>query len=218
MARLKSPFPYYGGKSRIADEVWEHFGIVERYIEPFAGSLAVLLANPNPANMEIVCDTNGFICNFWRSVKTDPEQTAYYADYPSIHQDLTARHKWLKLWGMDKSARLCNDPYWYDCKAAGWWVWGMSLWIGGEWCDLNQKGNIESRPFVQKNGSGQGVNNIAGRPYVPNKGNSGRGVNAGDKQISVSIKSGGKGVSVQTYDKRPEIKDSGGGRGCKYPT
>lgn len=214
MARLKAPFPYYGGKRRVADEVWEHFGVVERYIEPFAGSLAVLLANPHPANMEVVCDTSGFICNFWRSVKNDPEQTAYYADYPSIHQDLTARHKWLKLWGMQHSATLCDEPEWYDCKAAGWWVWGMSLWIGGEWCDLNQKGNVASRPFVvNKGGNGQGVGNVAGRPFVLNKGNSGRGVNAGDKSIAVSIKSGGKGVSVQTSDKRPLVKTSGSGSG-----
>ena len=173
-----------------------------------------MLANPHPANMEIVCDTNGFICNFWRSVKADPDQTAYYADYPSIHQDLTARHKWLKLWGMQHSATLCDDPEWFDCKAAGWWVWGMSLWIGGEWCDLNQKNNVASRPFVvNKGGNGQGVGNVAGRPFVLNKGNSGRGVNAGDKSIAVSIKSGGKGVSVQTYDKRPLVKISGSGDG-----
>jgi site-specific DNA-adenine methylase len=40
---LRAPFPWFGGKSRIAHLVWERFGDVAHYIEPFAGSLAVLL-------------------------------------------------------------------------------------------------------------------------------------------------------------------------------
>ena len=231
MARLKAPFPYYGGKSRIADEVWRRYGPVERYIEPFGGSFAVLLANPHPANMEIVCDTNGFVCNFYRAVRSDPDKAAHYADYPTIHQDLTARHRWLKQWGMEHSQQLSEDPEYYDCKVAGWWVWGMSLWIGGEWCDLNQKGNIESRPTEKA----QGINNTAGRPFVGNKGESGRGVSAqvADKSPKVMIKSGGNGVSAQRdqipqihewsvgsgvskqamTDKRPIVKPSGAGGG-----
>ena len=231
MTRLKAPFPYYGGKSRIADEVWDRYGVVERYIEPFGGSFIVLLANPHPANMEIVCDTNGFICNFYRAVRSDPDKIAYYADYPTIHQDLTSRHRWLKKWGLEHSKQLSEDPDWFECKAAGWWVWGMSLWIGGEFCNLNQEGNVESRPTSCK----QGVNNIAGRPYVQNKGESGRGVSAQvrDRIPSVSIKSGGKGISAQRdqipnihewsggsgvskqamTDKRPYVRDTGSGRG-----
>jgi DNA adenine methylase len=43
-ATLKAPFPWFGGKSIIAPEVWERFGNVQNFVEPFAGSLAVLLA------------------------------------------------------------------------------------------------------------------------------------------------------------------------------
>lgn len=39
---LKAPFPWFGGKSRVAPQVWERFGDVDNYVEPFAGSLAVL--------------------------------------------------------------------------------------------------------------------------------------------------------------------------------
>ena len=210
MTRLKAPFPFFGGKSKIADEVWSRYGVVERYIEPFGGSFIVLLSNPYPANMEIVCDKNGFICNFYRAVRSDPDQTAYYADYPTIHQDLAARHRWLKQWGMERSAQLSEDPEYFDSKAAGWWVWGMSLWIGGEFCDLNQKGNIESRPTPHK----QGINNAAGRPFVVNKGESGRGVSAQamtDKRPIVKPSGAGGGVSMQ--DKRPYVRDTESGRG-----
>lgn len=47
---IKAPFPWFGGKSRAADLVWRALGPdVSNYIEPFAGSLAVLLARPGGA-------------------------------------------------------------------------------------------------------------------------------------------------------------------------
>jgi len=29
---------------------------------------------------------------------------------------------------------MAADPEWYDAKIAGWWVWGISAWIGSGWC------------------------------------------------------------------------------------
>ena len=43
-ATLKAPFPWFGGKSRAAHLIWPRFGKVGNYVEPFAGSLSVLLA------------------------------------------------------------------------------------------------------------------------------------------------------------------------------
>lgn len=43
---LKAPFPWFGGKSKIANEVWRRFGDVPNYVEPFFGSGAVLLGRP----------------------------------------------------------------------------------------------------------------------------------------------------------------------------
>lgn len=40
---LRAPFPWFGGKSRAAPLIWEALGDVRNYVEPFAGSLAVLL-------------------------------------------------------------------------------------------------------------------------------------------------------------------------------
>jgi hypothetical protein len=45
--KLRAPFPYFGGKSIVAPRVWELLGPnLSRYVEPFAGSAAVLLARP----------------------------------------------------------------------------------------------------------------------------------------------------------------------------
>ena len=41
---LKAPFPYFGAKSRAAPLIWERLEDVKYYIEPFAGSLTVLLS------------------------------------------------------------------------------------------------------------------------------------------------------------------------------
>jgi len=133
---MRAPFPYYGGKRRWDDTILQAFGPERKavYVEPFVGSGAVLLANPLPYAREIVCDTSGYICNFHRALRAAPDETAYYADWPTIHHDLTARHRWLLRWGAENAERLSDDPDFYDAKAAGWWVWGMSLWIGGGWC------------------------------------------------------------------------------------
>lgn len=34
---LKAPFPYFGGKRRVAELVWSRLGDPINYIEPFAG-------------------------------------------------------------------------------------------------------------------------------------------------------------------------------------
>lgn len=47
MNNLRAPFPYFGGKRRVADAVWARLGDAPNYVEPFAGSAAVLLARPD---------------------------------------------------------------------------------------------------------------------------------------------------------------------------
>ena len=44
---MRAPFVWFGGKRRVAPEVWAALGDVPNYIEPFAGSLAVLLGRPH---------------------------------------------------------------------------------------------------------------------------------------------------------------------------
>lgn len=132
---LKAPFPWFGGKSRVAHIVWERFGDVPNYVEPFAGSLAVLLGRPTPPRLETVNDKDGYIANFWRAVKHDPDAVAYYADNPVNENDLHARHVWLVNRKIELLTRLEGDPDYYDAKVAGWWVWGISCHVGGGWCN-----------------------------------------------------------------------------------
>ena len=79
----RAPFPWFGGKSRVADVVWERFGDVRNYVEPFFGSGAVLLGRPGGARgMETVNDLDGFVANFWRAVALDPSAVWQWADSP----------------------------------------------------------------------------------------------------------------------------------------
>jgi DNA adenine methylase len=135
-ADLRAPFPYFGGKSRAAALVWERFGKVVNYVEPFAGSVAVLLACPEAQRprVETVNDANCFLANFWRATKADPEAVATHADWPVNETDLHARHRDLLRRGPALRA-LLEAPHAFDVEAAGWWVWGASAWIGSGWCE-----------------------------------------------------------------------------------
>ena len=130
---LVAPFPWWGGKRRVASLVWSRFGRVTNYVEPFAGSLAVLLGRPEVVGTETVTDKDGYVANFWRAIQHDPEQVARWATWPVNEWDLHARHRWL-VDQADFQARLLSDPDFYDPKVAGWWVWGVCLWIGSGWC------------------------------------------------------------------------------------
>lgn len=122
--KLKAPFPYHGGKSRAAALIWDRFGEINTYVEPFCGSLAVLLANPSGSiPWEIVNDIDGLLINFWRAVKNEPETVAEIAEAPSTEVDLRARHNWVyreKDWILEA---LKEIPSFYSARAAAYWVY-----------------------------------------------------------------------------------------------
>jgi site-specific DNA-adenine methylase len=122
--KLKAPFPWFGGKSTVADVVWSAFGDVQTYIEPFAGSLAVLLAKPaSPDRTEIVNDKDLFITNFWRAVSFDTEGVAKHANWPPNECDKHARAYWLLTEGTKMLEAVLAKPEGFDAKIAGWWYW-----------------------------------------------------------------------------------------------
>jgi hypothetical protein len=131
---LRAPFPWFGGKSAIAAEVWKRFGRADNYVEPFFGSGAVLLARPDVGKTETVNDKDHFVANFWRAVQHDPDAVAIYADNPVNEADLHSRHWWLLTEGADRLRAIDGDPSVYDTQVAGWWVWGVCAWIGSGWC------------------------------------------------------------------------------------
>ncbi len=135
--KIVAPFPYFGGKSKVAPLVWERFGNVDNYVEPFGGSLAVLLGRPDNhewwSKKETVGDYSGMIVNVFRSIKQNPEEVVKFANYPVSEVDLTARHLYLVKYEETLTKKLMSDPEFFDPKAAGWWIWGVSAWVGGDW-------------------------------------------------------------------------------------
>lgn len=153
MIALRAPYPWFGGKRRIAPFVWRRFGDVRNYVEPFFGSGAVLLARPWPFDgTETINDLDCFVANFWRALQADPSGVADRADWPVSEADLHARHVWLVNEGRHHVEKLKSDPDYFDVKIAGWWVWGLCQWIGTGWCSHPEK---RQRPHLS--GAGMGV-------------------------------------------------------------
>lgn len=65
---MRPPIPYFGGKQMLANRIVDQFPAHSHYVEPFAGSLAVLLAKPQ-SKMETVNDLDGELVNFWRVLR-----------------------------------------------------------------------------------------------------------------------------------------------------
>jgi DNA adenine methylase len=161
---LAAPFPYFGGKSNACADVWAALGDPENYVEPFAGSAAMLLGRTNIGHTETINDADGFVANFWRAVALDAGAVAHFADWPCNESDLFSRHSWLVRNRDSLLDGLHSAPDWFDAKVAGWWCWGSCNWIGSGWC-------AGTGPWVH-----DGETIVDGRK-LPHLGNAGRGIN-----------------------------------------
>lgn len=146
---LTPPIPYMGGKRRVAPAVWARIGAgdLARYVEPFAGGLAVLLGRPQLHGHEVVGDAFCLVANFWRAVAWAPDDVAMHMDWPVIQVDLVARRAWLKRTAPTLEAKLREDPLFFDPRAAGWWAWVMSVAMGE-----GREHNGEARPTTGSKG------------------------------------------------------------------
>ena len=145
-------------------------GDVDNYVEPFAGSLAVLLNRPHQPKTETVNDVDGLLANFWRAVAKEPDEVARHADWPVNEADLEARHLWLARRKGEVRDRL-GDPDWFDTKAAGWWVWGACAWIGSGWCSGAGPWSHDGATWTHLGDAGRGINR-----QLPHLGNAGQGI------------------------------------------
>ncbi|MBM0256354.1 DNA adenine methylase [Micromonospora sp. 4G55] len=68
---MPPPVPYYGAKGRLAPAIVRLLPAHQHYVEPFCGSLAVLLAKP-PSARETVNDLDGELVTFWRVLRDRP--------------------------------------------------------------------------------------------------------------------------------------------------
>lgn len=218
--RLKAPFPWFGGKSKVAHLVWDAFGDPANYVEPFCGSMAVLLARPGVPRIETVNDLDCHLSNFWRSLQAEAETVAHWADWPVSEPDLHARHQWLVDCLPWHRERMRTDPFYYNPMLAGWWVWGICQWIGGGWCvDRDGARPTKQHPNVSGNSYGLGIHAIGIDRKRPICDRGGRGVHSkamgGNKVPALAAGSGtGTGVHSGVVSKsRPRLGGHGGGQG-----
>ena len=175
---LAAPFPWFGGKALACETVWSAFGAVDNYVEPFAGSAAMLLGAPDGKRVETINDFDGMVANFWRAVAADPEAVAHNADWPVNENDLFARHSWLVRQRENLTERLHADPDWFDAKVAGWWCWGACNWIGTGWCAgsgpwiHDGERLVNSRERSEAGNAGRGI-----KKQLPHLGDAGQGIN-----------------------------------------
>ena len=175
----KAPFPWFGGKRHAAEHVWAALGDVDHYVEPFCGTMAVLLERPHPCNRpyysETACDADGLLVNAWRSIQWYPDEVAEYASWPVSESDKIARQiaciEAYAKWRTEKTLDLlAGSAEWCDPKIAGWWLYGVCCQIGafaydGPWMadpvtgritKTGRPGVLRNRPHLANNG--QGVN------------------------------------------------------------
>jgi hypothetical protein len=224
----KCPWPYAGGKTHAAPLIWAALGDVPHFVDPFMGSLAALLLRPHAANRtyhsETVNDLDGLLVNAWRSIQLHPEETAEAASNPVCEADLHARHAaLLRFRAEHELERLMGDPDWCDPRAAGYWIWGQSCWIGSGWCSGRGPWVVDaSGRLVRREGVGAGVGK-----KLPHLGDDGQGVNhAGAREEGVArqlprISDDGQGVNHAGAREEgvarqlPRISDDG--RGVNHP-
>lgn len=146
---LTVPFPYTGSKSPIANEIWRQLGDVSTYIEPFAGSAAVLLGRPrtHKGYKETNNDKDGFVTNFFRSMKFDPDAVAKQFDWPANVNEVIARNRWLIARASNLTSSLQADPDFFDAALAGRWAYGMSICYQKDWCKYGCTPHIRTNKY-----------------------------------------------------------------------
>ncbi len=127
---MRTPFVYYGGKHKNAEQVWLRFGDPSYYYEPFIGAGGVLLARPTEPKYEYIGDAYCLISNFYRAAKlANPKELAELSAWPVSQLDLAAREQWLTDQRDRLHRCLTADPFWYDLPCAAWYSWKNSVRI-----------------------------------------------------------------------------------------
>lgn len=171
--QLPPAFPYPGGKRNAATLVWNAFGDVGGYIEPFCGTAAVLLGRPpfTGNRVETVNDADGLLVNALRAIRHDPLQVAREAFISISEVDYHARLAWCVDWGKSYGVPwLEGDPEAYDLRAGAWWLYMMACAVGSAPTDAGAW-VVESGRLVKGSQKGAGI-----RRAIPHVGGSARGI------------------------------------------
>jgi DNA adenine methylase len=128
---MKPPVPYFGGKMKIAPQIAALFPPHSHYVEPFAGSLSVLMAK-GPSDHETVNDLDHALVTFWRMLRertdelvrlvalTPHSRVEYNAsvNLDAVEELELARQVWVKL-TQGRSGRLRRTGWRHYINPAG---------------------------------------------------------------------------------------------------
>jgi hypothetical protein len=177
MTTLKAPFPYFGGKRAIADVVWSAFGDVPNYVEPFAGSAAILLNRPAPfSGAETLNDYSCSLVNAWRAIAQRPNELTELLVGPVCEVNTEAQH-WALIKREQSLRNELGDPDYCDVKFAAFWIRGANEWIGSGWCNADgpwswtrDSGWLNASQLPHLGDAGTGINR-----QLPHLGDAGTG-------------------------------------------
>lgn len=133
----KSPISWVGSKTRLAQWILSLMPRHRHYIEPFAGSLAVLFAKPR-SKMETVNDANGDLVNFWLQCRDHGNEIVNRLSLIPFSRELFER------WRSESPEDLLE-------RAVRWFYLQCSS-INGmrrSWSYLRQAGSVSVPPAAQ---------------------------------------------------------------------
>jgi len=117
---LRSPFGYFGGKTKIAGWIVRHLPPHEVYCEPFAGSAAVLFAKSR-SRVEVIGDKDEGIVNFFRVLRDEPERLISRLEWTPFSREV-----------FEESIRYRYDRSLPDWERAYYWYVCMKQSFGGD--------------------------------------------------------------------------------------
>lgn len=103
---MKPPITYLGGKMNLADQITALLPEHGHYVEPFAGSLSVLMAK-KPSDHETVNDLDGDLVTFWRVLRDQPgELERVCALTPHARAEHAASYNLAELTDLERARRV----------------------------------------------------------------------------------------------------------------
>ncbi len=183
---MKSPILYFGGKGTLGPAIAGLLPAHEHYVEPYCGSLAVLLAKRSSAH-ETVNDLDGALMTFWRVLRDrpgdleracalTPHSRAEFAaarDLDGVGELEVARRVWVTL-TQGRAARLTRSGWRHYCAPSNSGV-GMPGYLAGYVARIGPAAerlravSLECRPaldVIRKYGAVPGVLLYVDPPYV----------------------------------------------------
>jgi DNA adenine methylase len=133
---VKPPIAYYGGKSRLAPWLTSLFPPHRVYVEPFAGSAAVLFAKTRSVH-EIINDRDGDLVNFLKVLRDQPDEFEHLCRLTPYSRD-----EWAACAAIDAPSDLE--------RARQWWVrssqaFGQVAKVNTGWSTSIQRGSNNAR-------------------------------------------------------------------------